>query len=149
MCLTTIGDGIAVYGPVGPNQTSSYVVQIDGTQLSTFDAQKQFYRSQQIMFFASSLGGGSHTLTMRLGGSGLGELAIDYVNVYTAPSLGGRFVFLSLNLQIPLIVSIKASFRTYHLRGPQFQLLRRRPAITQRQQAHAGFRIRQKILLGY
>lgn len=91
------GDGIAVYGPVGPNQTSSFVIQIDGTQLSTFDAQKQFYRAQQIMFFASNLGGGTHILTMRPGGSALGELAVDYVNVYTAPSLGGRFACFPLN----------------------------------------------------
>ncbi|KJA19814.1 hypothetical protein HYPSUDRAFT_143241 [Hypholoma sublateritium FD-334 SS-4] len=83
-------DGIAVYGPVGHNQTSSYVVQIDDGQLSTFNAQQSFYRAQQIMFFASNLGGGPHTLTMRLGSAG-GELAIDYVDVYTAPSLGGRF----------------------------------------------------------
>ena len=77
---------------MGPAQTTSYIVQIDGpgTQLSTFNAQKQFYRAQQILFFASGLGGDSHNLTMRLGSSAPGELAIDYVNVYTAPSLGGR-----------------------------------------------------------
>ena len=56
------------------------------------------------MFFASNLGSGTHTLTMRPGGSGLGELAIDYVNVYTAASLGGRFVCFPLSFQTSLIV---------------------------------------------
>lgn len=98
--MDNIGDGIAVYGPVGPNQTTSYVVQIDGSPESqTFSAVNQFYRSQQILFFSTGLGGGPHTVFMKLGGAGDGELAIDFANVYTAPSIGGRFV-MSLRLSM-------------------------------------------------
>lgn len=90
---THIGDGIAIYGPVGPGQAESYLVQIDNGSIQTLSAYNQFYRSQQILFFATNLGGDLHTLSMQLGGSGDGELAIDFANVYTATSLGGRFAF--------------------------------------------------------
>ncbi|KAF8972312.1 hypothetical protein BDZ97DRAFT_1913525 [Flammula alnicola] len=90
---TLLGDAIALYGPVGPNSTSAYAVSLDGGTPFFFSATKQFYRPQQILFFASNLGAGSHSLSMQLAASG-GSLAVDFANVYTAPSLGGSFLGL-------------------------------------------------------
>ncbi|KAF9484860.1 hypothetical protein BDN70DRAFT_989336 [Pholiota conissans] len=84
------GDGITIYGPVGPSMTSSYSVQIDNGPSASFSANKAFYRSQQIIFFATNLGPGPHILSMVLNDAG--QLAIDYVNVFTTASLGGSFV---------------------------------------------------------
>ncbi|KAF8160607.1 hypothetical protein B0H34DRAFT_838329 [Crassisporium funariophilum] len=65
---------------------------------------KQFYRAQQILFYAGNLGPGSHTLTLQLGpGSSTDQvLAIDYVNVYTTPSLGGSSLGTSNITNTPL-----------------------------------------------
>lgn len=101
--MDNTGDGIAIYGPVGPNQTTSYVVTIDGSQNQAFSAYNLLYRSQQILFFTTGLGRGSHTVSMQLGGAGLGELAIDFSNIYTAPSLGGRSVILSVKYYLEYI----------------------------------------------
>ncbi|KDR74996.1 hypothetical protein GALMADRAFT_211337 [Galerina marginata CBS 339.88] len=83
-------DAVALYGPVGPNQTASYSVQVDDGNASFFNATKEFYRPQQILFYAGNLGRGTHELHLRQVLTAAGEFAIDYANVYTAPSLGGR-----------------------------------------------------------
>ncbi|PPQ65434.1 hypothetical protein CVT26_000086 [Gymnopilus dilepis] len=84
-----VSDAVALYGSVGPNGTTHYAVQLDNGSPSTFSANKQFYRPNQILFYAGNLGGGQHTLQVQLGSSSQGEFAIDYANVFTAPSLGG------------------------------------------------------------
>ncbi|KDR74994.1 hypothetical protein GALMADRAFT_69932 [Galerina marginata CBS 339.88] len=84
-----VRDAIVLYGPVGPNQTAKYSVQVDKGSASFFNADREFYRPQQILFYAGNLGPGNHSLYLQLV-STPGELAIDYANVYTAPSLGGR-----------------------------------------------------------
>ena len=89
-----LGDTIAIYGPVGPNSTQAFSVQIDEGPSSVFNANNKFYRSQQILFLIGELGRGSHTLRLMLPSPATGELAIDYANAYTAPSLGGRSVLL-------------------------------------------------------
>uniref|UniRef100_A0A8H7Y753 Uncharacterized protein n=1 Tax=Psilocybe cubensis TaxID=181762 RepID=A0A8H7Y753_PSICU len=82
-------DAIALYGPVGP-ASSGFSVKIDSGVPLSLNANKQFYRSQQILFFAANLGKGEHTLTLNLNSAtSSGEFAIDYANVYTTPSLGG------------------------------------------------------------
>ncbi|KAF8876705.1 hypothetical protein CPB84DRAFT_384909 [Gymnopilus junonius] len=85
-------DAIALYGPVGPNVSTSYAVRVDNGSPTTFSASKQFYRPQQILFYAGNLGPGQHTLQVQVGESSTGEFAIDYANVFSAPSLGGSFL---------------------------------------------------------
>lgn len=80
-----------MYGPVGPN-SSAYSVQVDNGSEALLNATKEFYRAQQILFYAGNLGKGQHTLRVQSGAAASGELAIDYANVYSAPSLGGRLV---------------------------------------------------------
>ncbi|KAH9475073.1 hypothetical protein JR316_0012178 [Psilocybe cubensis] len=81
-------DAVALYGPVGPNSTS-YTVKIDDLTPQVLNANKQFYRSHQILFFAGNLGKGEHSLELTLNSPSSGQFAIDFANVYTTPSLGG------------------------------------------------------------
>ncbi|KAF8876706.1 hypothetical protein CPB84DRAFT_1689013 [Gymnopilus junonius] len=87
-----VSDAVALYGPVGPNVSTNYEVHVDNGAPATFSANKQFYRPQQILFYAGNLGPGQHTLQVQVGESSTGEFAIDYANVFSTPSLGGRQV---------------------------------------------------------
>jgi len=85
------GDAIVIYGPIGPTGTSNYSVKIDDGNPTLYSARNQFYRPQEILFFAGNLGPGNHSVQVQLGTPiDNGVLAIDYANVYTTPSLGGR-----------------------------------------------------------
>ncbi|KAF9554660.1 hypothetical protein CPC08DRAFT_644039 [Agrocybe pediades] len=85
-------DAIAIYGPVGPTGTSNYTVQVDGNTPTFYSAKNTFYIPQETLFFASNLGAGTHTVKLQLGQpTDNGVLAIDYANVYTTNSLGGRY----------------------------------------------------------
>jgi len=87
------GDAVALYGPVGPNATSHYSVKVDGGNAQFFSANNQFYKPQEMLFYVGNLGAGQHSLQLGLDSSSTqGELAIDYANVYTTPSLGGSFL---------------------------------------------------------
>lgn len=86
--LSLLGDAIALYGPVGPS-AASYTVQVDSGNPMLYAANRVVYRSQQVLFFASNLGTGVHSLRVQTP-SASGELAIDYATVYTTRSLGGR-----------------------------------------------------------
>ncbi|KAH9484937.1 hypothetical protein JR316_0001841 [Psilocybe cubensis] len=86
------GDAVALYGPVGPNSCTAYSVKVDNGNPTVFSANRQFYRPQQILFYAFNLGVGQHMLQIQLPGSSTsGEFAIDFATVYTTPSLGGSF----------------------------------------------------------
>ncbi|TFK21937.1 hypothetical protein FA15DRAFT_715211 [Coprinopsis marcescibilis] len=96
-----VRDAIAVYGPAGPNCTFSYTVSVDGQAINrTFSALKDFYRPQQLLYYVGNLGPGNHVISfmqvlqgIQAGRSGQQHtLAIDYAEIYTTPSLGGRFV---------------------------------------------------------
>jgi len=84
------GDTVAVYGPVGPGFTPSFSVQVDNGTPSFYSAQKQLFRSEQVLFYSAGLGAGQHSI--KIGPGAPGQLAIDYANVYTTPSLGGSFI---------------------------------------------------------
>ncbi|KAF9568213.1 hypothetical protein CPC08DRAFT_679812 [Agrocybe pediades] len=86
------GDAIALYGSVGPSATDKYSVQIDGKSASTFSAKQQFYRAQEVLFYAGNLGQGNHTLQVQITSSTLGELGIDYADVYSTASMGASFL---------------------------------------------------------
>ena len=106
-----------LYGPVGPDSTGSYLVQIDDGPTATFSANKQFYRSQQILFLAGNLVNGNHTLNIQLPSPSSGELAIDYANTYSAPSLGGRQVLLRIRIEFGLTSKNPLIFASYLIPG--------------------------------
>lgn len=91
--FTFAGDAVGLYGPVGPNGVSVFSAQVDGGTPTNSTTNKQFYRPQQLLYYAGNLGRGGHTLKIQFGSSsGSGQaLAIDYAEVYTTPSLGGSF----------------------------------------------------------
>jgi len=82
---------VALYGPVGPSG-APFSVQLDNNDAKNFSSSKQFYRAQTMLFQASNLGGGQHTvkLTSEAWGNPSLSLAIDYAQVYTTPSLQKR-----------------------------------------------------------
>ncbi|KAJ3535940.1 hypothetical protein NMY22_g6258 [Coprinellus aureogranulatus] len=103
----TIGDAIALYGPAGPNSAASYSVQVDDQAPSRYSAVKQFERSRQLLYYGGNFGKGTHTLTLKLDSVSAQSqvLAVDYAEVYTAPSLGGRLDSAS-SAPVGLIVGI-------------------------------------------
>ncbi|KIM45457.1 hypothetical protein M413DRAFT_66291 [Hebeloma cylindrosporum] len=80
---------LALYGPVGPTG-APFSVQLDNNTANDFSSSsnKQFYRPQMILFQASNLGGGQHTvkLTSEAWGNSSLTLAVDYAQVYSTPS---------------------------------------------------------------
>lgn len=83
---------MGLYGPVGPNGAAAFSVQVDGGTPMNSSANKQFYRPQQLLYYGGNLGSGVHTLKIQFGSSSGSNqaLAIDYAEVYTTHSLGGR-----------------------------------------------------------
>jgi len=83
---------VGLYGPVGVNGAAAFSVQVDGGTPMNSSTNKQFYRPQQLLYYGSNLGSGVHTLKIQFGSSSGSNqaLAIDYAEVYTTPSLGGR-----------------------------------------------------------
>ena len=81
---------MALYGPVGPSG-APFSVQLDNSPAKNFSPSKRFYRAQTMLFQASNLGGGQHTvkLTSEAWGNSSLSLAVD-AQVYTTPSLQKR-----------------------------------------------------------
>ncbi|PPQ90563.1 LOW QUALITY PROTEIN: hypothetical protein CVT25_015877 [Psilocybe cyanescens] len=95
--LISKGDAVALYGPVGPNSCTAYSIKVDNGNPSLFTSSRQFYKPQQILFYAGNLGVGQHILQIQLpGSSSSGEFAIDFATVYTTPSLGGRDLIIGI-----------------------------------------------------
>jgi len=87
MTYTFQGDGVSLYGPVGP-AGSPFSVSLDGKPVQNYTANKQFYQSQVLLYTATNLGPGQHIVKVAYQPSQPGQIfAIDYANVYTAPSL--------------------------------------------------------------
>ncbi|KAH6918023.1 hypothetical protein BKA70DRAFT_1554183 [Coprinopsis sp. MPI-PUGE-AT-0042] len=84
------GDCIALYGPVSPNATSSFSVQVNGGSVRQFKANHQNYIPRQLLYWAGGLGAGSHRLRV-INNSPVADevLAVDYAEVYSVPSSGG------------------------------------------------------------
>ena len=81
-----------MYGPAGPNGASAYSVQVNRDPPSTHTSFKAFYRPRQLLYYGANLGAGTHTVTLKLDSiaNQTQMLAIDYAEIYTTPSLGGR-----------------------------------------------------------
>ncbi|KDR74998.1 hypothetical protein GALMADRAFT_140558 [Galerina marginata CBS 339.88] len=86
------GDLILLYGTVTPASTSSYLVSIDGAPFSAFSARKASVRPHQVLYYASNLGRGVHKLKLKFAGTNgtTGDFAVDFANLYSAPSLGAH-----------------------------------------------------------
>ncbi|KAJ6499329.1 hypothetical protein C8R45DRAFT_1127142 [Mycena sanguinolenta] len=82
-----VGDGVTLYGPVGPSG-SPFSVSLDGLPAVNYTANKQFYRSRVPLYIASDVGPGQHVLKVSYLPSQPGQIfAVDYADVYTSPSV--------------------------------------------------------------
>jgi len=89
LVYTFEGDGVSLYGPVGPSG-SPYSVQLDGGSITHYNPNKQFYTPQVELYRADNLGPGSHSLKLLYQPVSSGQVfAIDHANVYTTPSISG------------------------------------------------------------
>ncbi|TFK27548.1 hypothetical protein FA15DRAFT_701757 [Coprinopsis marcescibilis] len=109
------GEAVAFFGPSGPFSAFSYTVQVDGKPVETFSARKDRFRSKQLLYYGANLGAGNHVAKVTFASSQIPEeyLAIDYAEIYSAPSLGGGYslspamaVTSNLNMPIGVLVGI-------------------------------------------
>ncbi|KAF8065229.1 hypothetical protein FPV67DRAFT_1418932 [Lyophyllum atratum] len=85
MILTSFlceGDAVSLFGSVGPNN-SPYTVQLDDQPANLYVATQSTYTPRTLLFYASNLGAGEHTLHVVDQGNAL--LEVDYAEVYMLP----------------------------------------------------------------
>ncbi|KAL0956688.1 hypothetical protein HGRIS_002815 [Hohenbuehelia grisea] len=76
-----LGNGVQLFGPVGPNQ-APYEVQIDGGEVRRFSASKATYTPQMLLYHADQLSSGKHVLKLVYRPTEVNQIfAIDYANV--------------------------------------------------------------------
>lgn len=87
---------ILLYGTVTPASAPVYFASVDNGPFRQFSAQKASVRPHQVMYYASNLGRGTHTLRIKFPPSNgtMGDFAVDFANLYSTKSLGaGAYVF--------------------------------------------------------
>ncbi|KAF9462292.1 hypothetical protein BDZ94DRAFT_1166190 [Collybia nuda] len=89
-----VGESVSLYGPVGPDG-SLFAVHVDGSSASAYTTVQEFYTPQSLLYHASSLGPGSHNLTLICQPINPQQtFAVDYAVVFTTaaplatPNLG-------------------------------------------------------------
>ncbi|KAJ7287562.1 hypothetical protein C8J57DRAFT_590483 [Mycena rebaudengoi] len=88
--MTYTFKGVSLYGPVGP-VGSPFSVSLDGGLPITYSANKQFYQPQVLLYTATNLGPGDHSIKMEYQPSQPGQIfAIDYANVFTTSAQNSR-----------------------------------------------------------
>ncbi|RDB16640.1 hypothetical protein Hypma_002369 [Hypsizygus marmoreus] len=81
------GEGVSLYGPVGPDG-APYAVQLDNGPMRNFTSNKGRYTPQMLLYHANNLDPGTHRLKLLYQPSTSGQaLAIDYANVYSTMGL--------------------------------------------------------------
>ncbi|KZT29955.1 hypothetical protein NEOLEDRAFT_1127866 [Neolentinus lepideus HHB14362 ss-1] len=71
------GDAVQLYGVVGPNM-GQYEVSVDGGPASQYNAQKQYFAADTMLYAGSSLGSGQHNLSIVNVEGQSGCLSVDY-----------------------------------------------------------------------
>lgn len=81
---------ILLYGTVTPASTASYLASVDGGPFQQFSARKASVRPHQVLYYASNLGRGTHTLRIKFSQTNgtLNDFAVDFANLYSTKSLG-------------------------------------------------------------
>jgi hypothetical protein len=80
--FTFTGEAVSIFGPKTSNG-ASYIVQLDGGTSQTFSAAYQSFLSQTLLFHASLLGQGKHTIKMSHSSTSGQVFALDYAQVFT------------------------------------------------------------------
>jgi len=80
------GEGVSLYGPVGPNG-STYDVRLDNNPLATLSSKRQFYKPQSLLYHTNNLVPGLHSLQLQCQSTSSNQVcAIDYADVYATSS---------------------------------------------------------------
>jgi len=130
LTYTFQGDAVYLYGPVGP-AGSPFTVSLDGGVPFNHTANKQFYQPQVLLYTATNLGPGQHVVKVAYEPSQAGQIfAIDYANVYTAPSLKPATASTASSIGLPTAavagIVIALLFILFILAGLLFFLRRRK-----------------------
>ncbi|THU91550.1 hypothetical protein K435DRAFT_673826, partial [Dendrothele bispora CBS 962.96] len=72
LTFTFTGDGITLFGSIGPTQSSSYSVSLDGGPAIWFNASMSWWSCDEVLYHASNLGQGQHRLVVTNGFPGGG-----------------------------------------------------------------------------
>ncbi|RDB16554.1 hypothetical protein Hypma_002768 [Hypsizygus marmoreus] len=83
----TAGDAVSLYGTVGP-KNGPYTVQMDGWLVKSYLGTRDTYISQTLLFYASDLGPGSHSLEVTNRNDG-NLLEIDYALIHRVEAFPG------------------------------------------------------------
>lgn len=82
--LNFLGDAVSLYGATGLSY-GTYSVQLDGGDIQTYDANKKYTETQVLLYHASKLGGGTHSLAIANAPDSNGAgLLIDYAMLLEA-----------------------------------------------------------------
>jgi hypothetical protein len=95
---TFIGDAVSIYGSAGPGH-SSYSVWPPHRSAQEFDASRDTFSPQVLLYFGDGFGPGNHTVTLKNEGSGLFQ--VDYAVVHTAVVQTANTLSLSPTSVIP------------------------------------------------
>lgn len=88
--IISLGDGVALYGPVGPDY-SDFTVQVDGGPRRSLTATRSMYVPQTMLVRADNLGEGSHQVKLQYQPARAGQLlAVDFATVYKTGSVSGK-----------------------------------------------------------
>lgn len=86
------GSAIAIYGPLDPNG-APYTVQIDDEVPQDYSFTTLQYIPQSLLYFRGGLKTGKRTVKVTHTGADNNTLAIDYMNIYTTPTIEALLVF--------------------------------------------------------
>ncbi|TFK20941.1 hypothetical protein FA15DRAFT_101951 [Coprinopsis marcescibilis] len=92
--FTFEGDAVSLFGPVGPQGVPYYAFTDTDGLPEDFTTRKPSYRPNTMLYHRANLGPGRHTVKLTVSPFNLSTgqesyFAIDYAEVYTAPSLVG------------------------------------------------------------
>ncbi|KAF5385944.1 hypothetical protein D9615_002669 [Tricholomella constricta] len=131
------GQGVSLYGPVGPDG-APYTVALDDAPPQAFTSNKALYKSQVLLYHANNLPLGQHRLKVACQPTSSGQVfAVDYMTVYSTspPSQSVKEAGLSAGS----IVGITLSFvGILGVLAALFLFLRRRRQRQQQYQDELG-----------
>ncbi|KAK0242025.1 hypothetical protein EDD85DRAFT_426085 [Armillaria nabsnona] len=109
MTYSFSGEGVSLYGPVGPGY-AAFSAQLDGGPSVNSTAIRKSFVPQVLLYHADGLGPGQHLLKMMMQPSDdAQELAVDFANVYTTPSLQSSTSTKSSSIPTGAVVGITIS----------------------------------------
>ncbi|KAJ7720962.1 hypothetical protein DFH07DRAFT_303752 [Mycena maculata] len=114
--LSFSGDTVSVFGAVGPS-LGPYGITLDGESVGTFNATKQNYTAQMLLYHADGLGAGDHTLEVINQPTDTGQgLAIDFARVAGIPgaSVAATSASMSASASVAPLLAASSNMPELH-----------------------------------